>query len=125
MHQCTIYRLSSSELLTSTTRVRVGGRVGDTVCRVRVTGGRTTGNVTAATTTAATLLALELAVIQLSLLIFLVETTRVRVGDTVCRVRVTGGRTTGNVTAAATLLALELTIDGIDITFSLWSYFEE
>jgi hypothetical protein len=76
--------------------------------------------VTAATTTK-TAAAAKLAVIQLNLLVLLVETTgvRSRVGDTVCRVRVTRRRTTGNMTATATLLALELTIDGIDITFSL------
>jgi hypothetical protein len=118
MYQCTIYRLSSSELLTSTTGVR--SRVGDTVCRVRVTRRRTTGNVTAATTTTAaeSLLPGQKLTLILNLnLIFLVETTRVRVGDTVCRVRVTRRRTTGNVTAAATLLALELAVIQLNLIF--------
>jgi len=64
-----------SLILTSTARVRVGSRVGDTVCGIRITGRRTARNVTAATTTATT----KLAVIQFNLLVHLVETTRVRV----------------------------------------------
>jgi hypothetical protein len=69
--------------------------------------------VTAATTTAAaeSLLPGQKLTLILNLnLIFLVETTRVRVGDTVCGVRVTGRRTARNVTAVTTTATTKLAV---------------